>query len=90
VRLQNLEEMVTQLARQGEMVAQLARQGSHGGEPRPAVVRVSVKSDCILEFIPEQQSRAAEQSKGQRRAEQLSEYVASYVDEFSRRVIERD
>jgi hypothetical protein len=42
MRLRNLEEMV----------AQLARQGSHGSESRPAVVRVSVNSDYIPEFIP--------------------------------------
>jgi hypothetical protein len=48
VRMQNLEEMVAQR----EMLAQFVRQGSHGSESRPTVVRVSVKSDCIPEFIP--------------------------------------
>jgi hypothetical protein len=50
VRMQNLEEMVAQR----EMLAQFVRQGSRGSESRPTVVRVSVKSDCIPEFIPGQ------------------------------------
>jgi hypothetical protein len=54
-----LEQVVAQLVRQGEMVAQLARQGSHGGKPRLAVVRLSVKSDCIHEFIPGQPNQTS-------------------------------
>jgi hypothetical protein len=48
--MQNLEEIVAQRV----MLAQFLRQESHGSESRPTLVRVSVKSDCIPEFIPGQ------------------------------------
>jgi hypothetical protein len=55
VRMRNLEE----IAAQGEMLAQLVQQGSPGSESRPTVVRVSVKSDCIPEFIPGQPNQTS-------------------------------
>jgi hypothetical protein len=47
-RLRNLKEMVTQLT----------RQGLQGIEPRPAIIRVLVNSDCIPEFIPGQTNQS--------------------------------
>jgi hypothetical protein len=54
VRMRNLE-----MVAQREMLAQFVRQGSHGSESRPTVVRVSVKSDCIHEFIPGQPNQTS-------------------------------
>jgi hypothetical protein len=39
-------------------VTQLVQQGSHGSESQPAVIRVSVNSDCIPEFIPGRPNRS--------------------------------